>query len=65
MTKHMTVERDLRENENSAPGANGETLCPKAAMKTASNSRWGGYAGTISIEHLENGEMHRSDLHYD
>src|SRR5262249_21327541 len=26
------------------------TLCPKAAMRTASNSRWSGYAGTISIE---------------
>ena len=26
------------------------TLCPKVAMRTASNSRWSGYAGTISIE---------------
>ena len=28
------------------------TLCPKAAMRAASNSRWSGYAGTISIEAL-------------
>jgi predicted dithiol-disulfide oxidoreductase (DUF899 family) len=28
------------------------TLCPKAAMRTASNSRWSGYAGTISIESM-------------
>ena len=26
------------------------TLCPRAAMGTASNSRWSGYAGRISIE---------------
>jgi len=26
------------------------TLCPKVAMRMASNSRWSGYAGTISIE---------------
>jgi hypothetical protein len=25
-------------------------LVPKVAMRTASNSRWSGYAGTISIE---------------
>lgn len=25
-------------------------LVPKAAMRTASNSRWNGYAATISIE---------------
>jgi hypothetical protein len=28
------------------------TLCPKVAMRTASNSRWSGYAGTVSIEAL-------------
>jgi hypothetical protein len=27
-------------------------LVPKAAMRTASNSQWSGYAGTISIEAL-------------
>jgi len=29
-------------------------------MKTASDSRWSGSAGTISIEALEDGEMHGS-----
>ena len=36
------------------------TLCPKVAMRTASNSRWSGYAGTISIEALRRWEMHRN-----
>jgi predicted dithiol-disulfide oxidoreductase (DUF899 family) len=27
-------------------------LAPKGRMRTASNSRWSGYAGTISIEAL-------------
>ena len=34
------------------------TLCPKAATRTASNSRWSGYAGTISIEASGDG-IHR------
>src|SRR5262249_49593468 len=34
------------------------TLCPKAAMRTASNSRWSGYAGTISIESMYGGESY-------
>jgi hypothetical protein len=29
------------------------TLCRKAVMRTASNSRWSGCAGTISIEALK------------
>src|SRR5205823_9543608 len=34
---------------------NTSTLCPKAVMRTASNSRWSGCAGTISIEALRDG----------
>jgi hypothetical protein len=33
-------------------------LVPKAAMRTASNSRWSGYAGTISIESMYGGESY-------
>jgi predicted dithiol-disulfide oxidoreductase (DUF899 family) len=40
-------------------------LVPKVAMRTASNSRWSGYAGTISIEYLEDEEMHWNDRRYD
>jgi hypothetical protein len=41
------------------------TLRRKAAIRTASNSRWSGYAGTTSIEALRRWEMHRNDLQYD